>query len=274
MENRIKEIINNKKILILGFGKEGQSTYDFLRKYFQNLPLTIADLNKDVQKNPILKGDGNINFKTGEEYLKNLNEFDLIIKSPGISLNNVNEKIPFEKITSQTDIFFSLFSKQIVGITGTKGKSTTSALICHILESGRTDVIMAGNIGIPVFDIIEKIKKKTVIICETSSHQLEFIKKAPHIAILLNLYQEHLDYYKSYDEYKKAKLNIIKYQSEKDFFIYNFDDAESRKTLEECRYKRKYIPYSFSEKVDNGIIISGNYIACKSGMKEEKFFDM
>ncbi|MFA6923793.1 MAG: UDP-N-acetylmuramoyl-L-alanine--D-glutamate ligase [Bacteroidales bacterium] len=274
MKDRIKDIIKNKKILILGFGREGQSTYKVIRKYFQNLLLTIADLNKGIQESSILKGDKNINFKTGEEYLKNLDEFDLIIKSPGISLNKINEKFPFEKITSQTGIFFNLFSERIIGITGTKGKSTTSSLIYHILKLHNDNVVFAGNIGIPVFDIIDDINEKTLIVCEISSHQLEYIRNAPHISILLNYFQEHLDYYKTYDDYKLAKFNIVLHQNEKDYLIYNSDNHETVEMIKKYNLKRSYVPFSICNALKEGIYVSCNFVIYKNNFTEEKVYDI
>jgi len=217
----VQKKIIDKRILILGFGKEGESTYNFLRLHYGSPDITIADNNNDI----VTKiSDSSIKFITGEKYLDNLNDFDIIFKSPGISLNHLPYKVKRKKITSQTDIFLEFFSSQIIGITGTKGKSTTSSLIYHIFKLNSDKVVLVGNIGVPPFDILNEISHDTKIVFELSSHQLEYITKGPHIAILLNFYQEHLDYYSSFEDYQLSKFNITQFQEEGDIFIYNSDD--------------------------------------------------
>lgn len=108
-----------------------------------------------------------------------------------------------------------------IGITGTKGKSTTSSLVAKILEDQKIDSILLGNIGIPIFDYIDKISKDKIVILELSSHQLEYITKSTNIAILLNIYEEHLDHYNSLESYINAKFNIFKYQKKDDIAIFN-----------------------------------------------------
>ena len=108
----------------------------------------------------------------------------------------------------------------IIGVTGTKGKSTTSSLTCHLLKEAGRDAILVGNIGIACFDAIDLIKENTIIVFEISCHQLEFVQASPHVAILLNLYEEHLDHYKSAEDYYNAKKSIYKYQGTNDTLIY------------------------------------------------------
>ena len=111
-----------------------------------------------------------------------------------------------------------------IGVTGTKGKSTTSSLIYKIIEDQKKDALLLGNIGIPVFDYIDTIKEDIILVLEMSSHQLEYMKLSPNIAILLNIYEEHLDHYSSLDKYIEAKCNIYRFQNENDYFLYNFDN--------------------------------------------------
>ena len=149
----ILQKIQGKKIVILGFGKEGVSTYRFIRRYFPDMALTIADGNANLRTDEF--NDPKIRFVTGEGYDQNLNDYDLIFKTPGISFNKVNYWIETERITSQTNLFLEAYRQQVIGVTGTKGKSTTSSLIYHILHEAGRDVLLAGNIGVPFFDIID-----------------------------------------------------------------------------------------------------------------------
>lgn len=216
-----QKLANLDKILILGFGKEGQSSYRLLRSIFPAQKLWITDFNTSIENQFKEKfQDSNIEFILGENYLENLHDFDMIFKSPGISLQNIDYSSFEDKITSQSQIFLEKYKSQIIGVTGTKGKSTTVRMIENVLKTHLEEVLLVGNIGKPVFDILDKIKTHTEIVYELSSHQLEFAKHSPKIAILLNIFQEHLDYYKSYEHYQNAKFNIFKYQNDNDFAIF------------------------------------------------------
>lgn len=260
----IIEEIAHKKCLILGFGREGKSTYHYLRKKFPLKDLYIADGNADLDCSEYKK-DRRCRFILGSVYMNALHQFELIIKSPGISLKEV--PIPEHiRITSQTDIFLQLYSHQTIGITGTKGKSTTTTLIHHILSQSLSHVLLAGNMGIPLFDIIPKIKAESIIVCEFSSHQLEYLTKSPHISILLNLFEEHLDHYKSYLHYQLAKLNIALYQTDNDNFIYNFDDPTIAQLLKDKQINSNCIPFSTEHVIEKGF-----YLDDKGGMIDNYF---
>jgi UDP-N-acetylmuramoyl-L-alanine---L-glutamate ligase len=220
--------LENKKILILGFGREGQDTLFFLRKILSQNILTIGDKtnfkNFDKKIQNIIKNDGKIKLQLGKNYLKNLENYDIIIKSPGISpylpeikkLKNKNKII-----TSQTQIFLENCPGKVIGVTGTKGKSTTTSLIYQILKTAKFKTHLVGNIGKPALSFLSKTGKNDIFVYELSSHQLLDIKKSPQLAVFLNIYPEHLDYYPGFKEYFEAKANITNFQTEKDYFIYN-----------------------------------------------------
>lgn len=220
--------LNNKKILLLGYGKEGKSTYEFIRKYFPLLELGIYDKNEI--KDPL----EHVTLHRGSSYEELLDDYDLIIKSPGIVFHSKNSK-DFNKLTSQTDLFLEFYKEQTIGITGTKGKSTTTTLLYHVLKTAGRNVLLAGNIGIPVFDIIENIKPESLVVYEMSSHQLEYVKHSPHIGLHLNIYQEHLDHYGTFEKYALAKENIYKYQQKGDLLLYNKEFLNPDKNAEADR---------------------------------------
>ena len=229
----IKEIIDflsNKKIIILGFGLEGKSTYNFIRK---NLPTKQLDIryNKEniEEEREYLNKDKFISFITGEDYLKDLEKYDVILKSPGISFKDIDISKFEDKIFSQLELFLEFTKSHTIGITGTKGKSTTSTLIYEMIKNQGKSVELLGNIGTPIFDELEKIKEDTIVVLEISSHALQYVKKSPQISILLNLYEEHLDHYKSFKEYGDAKFNIFKFQNEDDVAIFNLENEEISK---------------------------------------------
>jgi UDP-N-acetylmuramoylalanine--D-glutamate ligase len=214
-----KQIEGYDDILILGFGKEGQSTYSFIRKNSQNKKITIADLNENVKEYKICEGDSNLEFITGINYLGKIKDYDCIIKAPGISLSIEMIKSLGDKLTSQANIFLNEYRDQTIGITGTKGKSTTASFIQHFLKLSGKDNILIGNIGVPPFDEESRITKDTVIVYELSSHMLQTISVSPHIALLLNIFPEHLDYYGDMENYVKAKARIFTHQFSHDILI-------------------------------------------------------
>ena len=135
MINDLVEYFKNKKILILGFGREGISTYKFLRKNLENQIIYIADRKENFEvNNPILNDDKNIKAISGEKYLENLQDYDIIMKSPGISFKGMDVTKFKDKIKSQLELLLEFFDNYTIGITGTKGKSTTSTLIHKVLE--------------------------------------------------------------------------------------------------------------------------------------------
>lgn len=220
MIDKIIDEFKNKNIVILGFGKEGKSTYTFIRKYLKDIHLTIKDKNDKIKDDELLKDDKNITIITGENYLNDLDKYDLIMKTPGISFRDIDTFKIKDKISSELEILLKYFKHNIIGITGTKGKSTTSSLMYDILKNNDKKCFLLGNIGIPIFDFIDKIDNDTTLVVEMSSHQLEFITNSPHIAIITNFYQDHLDHTNGLEDYYHAKLNITKHQSSNDTLIY------------------------------------------------------
>lgn len=191
--------IKGNNILLLGYGRENQSAERFLRKSYPNLSISIRD-KKD-----------NCN------YLENLQMYDAVVRTPGIP----PEKINAPYVTTAVNIFFSLSPGVTIAVTGTKGKSTTSALITDILKQKYKDVRLVGNIGNPMLDHIDAATKETIFVVELSSHQLSDIKYSPHVAVVLNIFPEHLDYYSSFEEYVAAKSNIVAFQTNKDLVVYD-----------------------------------------------------
>ena len=271
---RLEKLISGKNILILGYGREGQSTYSLLRKHFPLINLTIADANEDILNLNALKKDKNLKLELGKKYLDNISKFDLIIKSPGIPLHKAKVKLTPSHISSQTDLFLKLFSDQVIGITGTKGKSTTTSLIYQIFKSHKPDVVLVGNIGIPAFDAFDNITDDTVIVYEFSSHQLDNITVSPHIAIMLNLFEEHLDYYDTFEDYITAKINITRFQYEGDYFIFNSDNESIVKLLRKYYKSLSYYSYSLDNDTDNGCIIRNNKVIFISEGKLEQVYDL
>lgn len=259
MINNLIDFLTNKKILILGLGKEGISTYKLIRKYLKEQPIYIGDYNEDIKNNELFKNDKNIIFKVGKNYLNNLNDYDLIIKTPGISFKDVDTLKIKDKITSELELFLEFFPVFTIGVTGTKGKSTTSSLIYQMLKEQGKKCLLLGNIGNPVFDYLDEIEENMFVVLEMSSHQLEFMHKSPNIAILLNIFEEHLDHYNSYREYALSKCNIYKHQKANDYFLYNIDN----KMLQEVVHHPCSVTYQVSLNKDGDIYFKDNKVYFK-----------
>lgn len=217
LKEKINEYLSNKSILILGFGREGKSTLEYIKTNHINYTrLLVADKNENIQK------ENGIEYFLGDDYLSVINDFDIVIKSPGISLKDIDISQVREKITSQTDLFLKYGKDKVIGVTGTKGKSTTANFIFQMLKQ-EYSVELVGNIGVPVLSYVDNFESTDYFVYELSSHQLELVNYSPKIAVFLNLYEEHLDYYSSFVSYANAKRNIFKYQKHDDYLVYNAD---------------------------------------------------
>lgn len=188
----IVQYLNGKKILIWGYGREGKSTEKFLSSYCTPASVAVYEGPKDG---------------IAEE------DYDLIIKSPGIPMLEFNPKY-----TSQTELFLGQFKEQVIGVTGTKGKSTTATMLHHVLAacSGHPTLLL-GNIGLPCLDYYGEMTADTLVVFELSCHQLFHTKVSPHVGVILNIFEEHLDYYKTMENYVASKHAIAKYQTVEDF---------------------------------------------------------
>ena len=220
---KLRGFFEHKNVLILGYGREGASTLAHIRDIGIDCGLAVADRNElSADRNPELSG---MRLITGEDYLGCLDEFDIIMKAPGIALfDRISDSVK-AKITCQTDLLLRFCPNRVIGITGTKGKSTTSSLIYHILKSSGKNAQLIGNIGIPPLDCLYGLKDDDILVCEMSCHQLEYVRASPDIAVYVNLFEEHLDHYTGFDAYRLAKENIYKFQTGRDILIVNKDIA-------------------------------------------------
>lgn len=221
----MQEIVGNN-ILILGYGREGQSVHQYLLKNYSDLKIAVADQKQNLKvphKTLAFLGNG---------YLSYLSDFDTVIRSPGIPFATKELQFAIKNgvhVTSSTNIFFAAFPGQVIGVTGTKGKSTTASLITQILKTKYPDVKLAGNIGKPILEYLNEITEKTLFVFELSSHQLEDCHYSPYLAVILNIFPEHLDYYADIDCYYQAKTQIVKFQNPNDQVVFDAQNDISLK---------------------------------------------
>lgn len=248
-----------KKIAILGLGLEGGDLCQFLLK--KGAKITVFDQKKASELGGTYKKFKNqgIIFKLGKDYLKDgLVGFDFLFRSPGFS-RYLPQIVEAEKkgtfISSATKLFFDLCPGKIIGVTGTKGKGTTATLIYEILKENGKKVELAGNIGQPMLSLLSKLTKDHWVVLELSSFQLMDMNKSPHIAVVLFIASEHLDYHKSQEEYLQAKAHLVSFQKEDDFAVLNADNPTSCSFASLTRAKTFY--FSRRGRVDGAYVKNG-----------------
>ncbi|MEI6498368.1 MAG: UDP-N-acetylmuramoyl-L-alanine--D-glutamate ligase [bacterium] len=258
--------IQEKKVAIIGLGIEGVALCDFLEDkaksvfVLEKTPLeqillkVDSDLKEKILK--VIKSE-KITFVFGERYLDNLYNFDIIYRSPSFYFDDdalVEAKRRGILVSSQIQLFFDLCPCKIIGVTGTKGKGTTASLIYEILShnyqltnnvSERTvEVHLAGNIGYPAINLIPELTKKDIVVLELSNFQLADLSSSPDIAVITNLYVDHLDYHKSVLEYHEAKFNILSHQKKSDLAILNHDSTFDVDNLEKISSEIRYFGHN------------------------------
>lgn len=270
MVAQTKSRFKNKRVAVLGFGVESQETVEFLLKHGASAHVLDEKEESafDASRLQFLRNEG-VAFTFGN--FSSLDDFDLIIRSPGVRpgirvLHHAADKgIP---VTSATNIFFENAKGVTIGITGTKGKGTTAACLYQTLKTAGREVYLGGNIGVPALSFLDKLSDNSVSILELSSFQLMDLQHSPHIAIVLMVTQDHLDYHTSRDEYVFAKSGIAKFQSPSDYVIANVDYPASLKIAEFSPGIKLF--FSNRNKVPEGCFIENDSVIVKTRKKKEK----
>ena len=238
LEREVQLINFPKKVAIVGYGIEGQDA----EKYFREKGDEVTILDRKVDKS----------------YLKNLGKYDLVVRSPGV--------YPFKpefknvKVTTPIQIFLEECKAKIIGVTGTKGKGTTASLIYEILKKAGKDAYLAGNIGKPYLGLLPQIRNESLIVLEMSSFQLIDITKSPHIAVVLNITSDHMDWHKSQKEYVDAKKSIVAFQEKTDLAIVN---QEYEASLSFAKITKAKVIFFSKQGLDNkfkeGLLLRGEH---------------
>ena len=255
--------LKNKKVTVIGMGETGVDTALALKKSGADVYVTEIKNTEDMIKaRSGLEKEG-IKTETGKHSPQFVSDSSLIIPSPGVPLNAFPILWAKEKnipVKSEIEIAYQLSpSKKIVAITGTNGKTTTTSLADLLLENAGIPHITCGNIGDSFIGELKKIKTDTIIVLEVSSFQLEYVEEfRPQISILLNVTEDHLDYYENFSRYVSAKNRIFRNQKENDIAILNREDAFCRETGDTLAIKKIY--FSGRERLKNGISLKGKKI--------------
>jgi UDP-N-acetylmuramoylalanine--D-glutamate ligase len=229
----------NLKVAVLGLGIEGSDAVKYLLSMGARVSLFDQKPESEIDFGGIKKNS--LNLYLGPKYnLKLLKDFDAVVRSPGV-YRYLPEIVDAEKsgteITSPIKIFFEECPGKIIGVTGTKGKGTTSTLIYETLKSDSRDVYLAGNIGKPYLELLPRLDKESIVILEMSSFQLIDMNVSPNIAVVLNITADHMDWHKDIEEYVNAKKNIVLFQKPSDFAVINEEYDVPRNFAESIKSK-------------------------------------
>jgi len=283
--------LEQSSIVILGFGVEGQGTYRFLRSHFPDKQLIVADkknLHDIAMPDPVsvmVASDANLQCYSGAGYLSGLPHCQVVVQSPGIP-PSLPELVAHRErggmITSHLEIFFDLAgTRNVIGITGTKGKSTTASLIHHLLREAGVETVLAGNIGAPPLEnLAESQADRRRWVVECSSYQLAQLHCSPHIAVLLGVVPEHLGlhdpsvsqaHHRDFASYIAAKETITRYQGPDDILIFNADDEIAAQIAQ--RSRARLLPLSQKEEPVHGSFVRGGKLIYSDHGACEKIID-
>lgn len=225
--------LQGRSILLLGFGREGRSTYRFLRAHVPGARVAFADrlglAEAPDETRALVADDPGLEVLAEAEVPARIGrDFDVVFRSPGIP-PDVPALAPARSagvnVTSNTALFLALCPGTVVGITGTKGKSTTAGLTHEVLRAAGIDSRLLGNIGTPPLAALDLESPNAVYVAELSSHQLADLGQSPQVAVVLDVVPEHQDYYPTFPQYLEAKANITRHQRPDDHVAYNAGSA-------------------------------------------------
>lgn len=245
------------KVAIVGYRTEGEVS----AKYWQGLGNEITVCDQDQA----LKVEGlPYQWRTGEGYLNNLDEFDVIVRTAGLHPKKIIEANPAhpeieQRITTSINEFMQACpTTKVVGITGTKGKGTTSTLVAQMLGQAGFSVHLGGNIGIAPLQMLPGIKTDDWVVLEVSSFQAIDVSYSPHIGVCLMVVDEHLDWHTDRNEYIKAKQRLFGFQTPSDRVVYNADNEQSRMITSQTPAKR--VAYEVPARLTKPVIKDGAYV--------------
>lgn len=251
-------LFKNKKVLIMGLGLNngGLGSAKFFAE--QGADVLVTDLKTEKELETSLKSlkKFKIRYSLGGHREEDFKWPDFIIKNPAVPSKSKfldiarKNRIP---IKTDVDIFFDLCKCPIIGITGTKGKSTTATLCYLFLKNKFKKAILAGNIGVSPLEVLSKIKKGSIVVLELSSFELEDLKKSPKAALITNIFPDHLNRYDSFEEYALSKKKIFENQKRGDILVLNLDDVESQRFSAEIKSRAYFFSAKSSPNKDKDI---------------------
>ena len=268
-----------RSVVIVGFGVEGRDVYRFLRAKFPDKPLAIAEARTREALDPdgraLLAGDPHVTLHTGPDHLRHVAGYEVAFRSPGIPPKHPELAAARKKrttLTSQTALFLALCGQRVIGITGTKGKSTTSALIHAILRAAGRESHLVGNMGADLggaspLAMLGCVGERASFVYELSSFQLEGLEVSPEIAVLLDVVPEHLDHHGSFEAYLAAKATITRHQSDRDWLVW--DAASETASAIAAQTRAQTMPCRVDGRVERGVFVDDGRIVFAAAFGRE-----
>lgn len=225
------------KVVIAGYGVEGRASFLYWRTL--GAEVAIAD-----QRDTLPDAPEEVELILGADAFDKLADFDIVVRSPSIR----PDRLPYgDKVWSATNEFLSKCPAPVIGVTGTKGKGTTSSLVASILRASGKNVHLVGNIGVPALQVLPDIKDGDIVVYELSSFQLWDAVRSPHIAVVLGIEPDHLDVHASFEEYVAAKANIARHQTPNDTVIFYEHNQYSRAIAAQSSGRRVAYPFPIDD---------------------------
>jgi UDP-N-acetylmuramoylalanine--D-glutamate ligase len=250
-------------VAIVGFGVEGESALPYWQSKDANV--TVCDQDPDI------KVPEGVKTQLGPDYLDNLARFDVVVRTVGMHPQKILDKNPdiANKITTNIEEFLRVCpTKNVIGVTGTKGKGTTCTLITKMLEAAGKHAFLGGNYGVPAFSFLPELTEDSWVVLELSSYMLYDLRLSPRIAVCLMVVPEHLDWHKGKEDYFRAKSNLFARQKEGDIAIYYSENEISRRIADHGAGRK--IPFYAEPGAhvqDGKIIIEGAEICLTDELK-------
>lgn len=253
--------LKNSKIFVLGMARSGYEVSKYLSRYNNEIIVTDAK-EQDKDKVKELESQG-VKVVITDKPANFIDEtFDLVIKNPGIKYTNplvVKASSLGIAVVNEMEVASYFFPKnlQVIGVTGSNGKTTTTNLIHEMLKASHKKVIMAGNMGIPVCSILDNLTDDTILLLEVSIQQLCNLSHfKTNVSVLTNLTPTHIDFLDTYENYKNTKKRIFNNHSDKDIAILNMGNADEMELTKDIKSHKIY----FSSKMDTDICVKGDYL--------------
>jgi UDP-N-acetylmuramoylalanine--D-glutamate ligase len=258
-KSRTADDLKGRHALVIGYGRSGRAAASFISQRGGSVRVV------DRADTPVLRAElakAGIPARLGGYGTEDLNGRDLVVVSPGVAWDEPMLETARQRgieVTSEIDLFFRACRSRIAGITGTNGKTTTTALTAEVLRAGGLRVMRGGNIGEPVLDRIDQLQPDDWVVLELSSFQLESIAKPRlHIGVVLNVTPDHLDRHKSFEHYQDIKARAVRFMQQDDRAVLNLDDPACAAMRSQTQ--GKVIGFGIRQPVDQGITVSDDWI--------------
>jgi len=264
------EELKGKRMALVGLGVENRALGQFFLE--KGLHFSVCDVREELAERREW-GEQVEEWRLGQGYMDRLDEFEVIWRTPGISALRPElqrARAAGARISSQTRLFFSLCPCPLIGVTATKGKGTTASLLAQILREGpHPRARLGGNIGVPPLLFLEELGSQDLVVLELSSFQLQDLERSPHIAVVVNITQDHLDFHADRGEYAEAKKNICRHQGAGDFLVVNRDCPQAHRFAEGSA--ARVWECSTTGEVERGAWVGGDrlWLRRETGAREE-----